>query len=111
MKSKETEAGERGCGLAWATREMGGTHRVSWAGQESGWDQVWPKCYAVAVGVAGQVARQLERDTQCSGKQVSGCPGLGSGLGAWLLTADITASKDRTYTMGKMGARRSVGQI
>lgn len=55
---------------------------MSWAAQESGWDQVWPKRCAAAVGLAGHVARQLETDTQCSGKQVSGCPGLGSGLGA-----------------------------
>lgn len=32
-------------------------------------------------------------------------PRVGSGLGAWLLTADITVSK------GRMGARRSVGQV
>ena len=82
----------------------GGTQRVSWAGQESGRARSGPRAAQLpSPGWAG--GRAAAEGHTVLWEAGWWAPRVGRGLGAWLLTADITASK------GRMGARRSVGQV
>lgn len=77
---------------------------MSWAGQESGRARSGPRAAQLpSPGWAG--GRAAAEGHTVLWEAGWWAPRVGRGLGAWLLTADITASK------GRMGARRSVGQV